>query len=212
MVFEQIRNIYCVGRNYKAHAEELGNAVPEEPMIFTKPTHALASLNGTPVNLPGTKGEVHYEGELVLHIARSYEPGIPVDELIDSFTLGIDLTLRDVQSTIKAKGQPWLPAKGFRNSAAVGSFIPFPGVEELDKQDFTLSKNGEAVQRGNVSRMIFGIGEIVTFIGDHYGLGQGDLIFTGTPEGVGPVRDGDHFELVWGDKPLGAGILRLTSE
>lgn len=211
-MFELIRNIYCVGRNYKAHAEELGNDVPEKPMIFTKPTHALALMDGGPVSLPGTQGEVHYETELVLHIAKNYEPGIPADELIDSFTLGIDLTLRDVQSKIKAKGHPWLPAKGFRNSAAIGSFIPFSGTGDLDKQDFTLVINGEERQRGNVSRMIFGIGEIVAFIGDHYGLGPGDLIYTGTPEGVGPVHDGDRFDLFWGDKPLGASTVRLTTE
>lgn len=107
-----IRNVYCVGRNYKLHAEELGNAVPEEPMIFMKPSHAVVPLNGETLELPASKGEVHYEAELVVQIGRSYEPGMAVDELVEAYAFGIDFTLRDVQSVIKKKATHGQRPKG----------------------------------------------------------------------------------------------------
>lgn len=107
-----IRNVYCVGRNYKLHAEELGNAVPDEPMIFMKPSHAVVPLNGETLGLPATKGEVHYEAELVVQIGRSYEPGMAVDELVDAYAFGIDFTLRDVQTVIKKKATRGQRPKG----------------------------------------------------------------------------------------------------
>ncbi|MNI04887.1 Fumarylpyruvate hydrolase [compost metagenome] len=199
-----ISNLYCVGRNYKAHAVELGNDVPEQPMIFTKPTHALIAMDGRTVQIPGDQGAIHYEAELVIHIGKPYTPGISVDELIDQFALGIDLTLRDVQTEIKKKGHPWLKAKGFIGSAPLGEFQPFPGMAALQETDFQLLKNGECVQLGNVKNMIFDLQTIVDYIAEHYGLGIGDIIYTGTPEGVGPVGHGDHLELIWGDKKAGA--------
>lgn len=205
-----IRNVYCVGRNYRAHAEELGNAVPEKPMLFMKPSHAVAEPDGGTLKLTGSQGSVHYETELVLLAGRTYEPGIRVDELIDRMTLGIDFTLRDVQSKLKDKGHPWLPAKGFRNSAPIGEWIVFPGVEELLRTDFTLVKNGVEAQRGNISRMIFSLQQIVDFCAANYGLGEGDIIFTGTPEGVGPTENGDRFELRFGDKLLGGFTVELV--
>lgn len=209
MTSSTIHNVYCVGRNYRAHAEELGNAVPEEPMLFTKPTHAVVPLNGGSVRLTGSQGSVHFEGELVLRVGRAYEPGIRVDELIDQMTLGIDFTLRDVQSKAKAKGQPWLAAKGFRNSAPIGEWIPFPGEKQLLQSDFTLLKNGIETQRGNISRMIFPLQTIIDFCAEHYGLGEGDIIFTGTPEGVGPVASGDQFELRFGERTIGSATITL---
>jgi fumarylpyruvate hydrolase len=106
-MINSIRNVYCVGRNYKAHAAELGNDVPDQPMIFIKPTHALIAMDDRTVLIPGDQGAVHYEAELVIHIGKPYRTGIAIDELVDQFTLGIDLTLRDVQSEIKKKGHPW---------------------------------------------------------------------------------------------------------
>jgi fumarylpyruvate hydrolase len=202
--FNTIRNIYCVGRNYRAHAAELGNDVPEQPMIFTKPTHALISMDTESVRLPGDQGGIHYEGELVLHVGKPYMPGISVDEIIDQFALGIDFTLRDVQSEIKKKGQPWLPAKGFLGSAPITGFVPFPGATAMEQTDFQLLKNGESVQKGNIQNLIFNLQTIVDFIAVNYGLGVGDIIYTGTPEGVGPVQQGDRLELLWGDQSLGA--------
>jgi fumarylpyruvate hydrolase len=203
-MFANIRNIYCVGRNYRAHATELGNEVPDKPMIFIKPTHALVSMNGDAVKLPNGQGDIHFEGELIVHIGKPYYPGISVDELVDQFTLGVDFTLRDIQSEIKKKGQPWLPAKGFLGSAPIADFRPFPGVGELLSKDFKLVQNGAIAQTGNVQNMIFDLQVIVDFIAQHYGLGEGDIIYTGTPEGVGPVQDGDHLELVWGDQTFGS--------
>ncbi|GAB6988612.1 fumarylacetoacetate hydrolase family protein [Paenibacillus pini] len=202
-----IRNVYCVGRNYKLHAQELGNDVPDEPMIFMKPSHAVVSLEESVLALPADQGEIHYEGEIVLHIAQEYETGIQVNELVDQMALGIDFTLRDVQNVIKKKGHPWTAAKGFKSSAPITSFIPFPGTDAILKQDFTVIKNGIEVQRGNVSDMIFSLQDIVEYIGTHYGLGEGDIIFTGTPAGVGPTVSGDKFELFWGEDQLGSCVI-----
>jgi len=198
-----IRNVYCVGRNYKLHAEELGNAVPDEPMIFMKPSHAVVPLNGEAIELPASQGEVHYEAELVIRVGRSYEPGVAVKDLIDSYAFGIDFTLRDVQSVIKKKGHPWTAAKGFKNSAPVSGFQAFSGTEALLEKDFTLTKNGVEVQRGNIRNMIFDLQHIIDYVGHHYGLGAGDVIFTGTPEGVGPTVEGDVLELSWDGQSVG---------
>jgi fumarylpyruvate hydrolase len=211
-MMNSIRNIYCVGRNYVLHAAELGNAVPESPMIFSKPTHALVPMDGGTVTLPGNRGEVHYEAELVLHVGRSYEKGIRVDELVDQMTLGIDFTLRDVQSELKKKGYPWLPAKGFLNSAPIGAFRPFPGEAAAQQTDFTLLINGKAAQRGNTKDMIFGLQVLVDFIAEHYGLSHGDMIYTGTPAGVAAVADGDVMELFWGEESVGSCTVKLVRE
>ncbi|RXT05809.1 fumarylacetoacetate hydrolase family protein [Ammoniphilus sp. CFH 90114] len=198
-----IRNIYCVGRNYALHAKELNNEVPTSPFLFSKPTHAVVKADGQTITLPGDRGGVHYEVELVIHIARDYEAGMKVDDLVDSMAIGLDLTLRDVQGELKKKGYPWLLAKGFPNSAVVTEFVPFPGVEACKAKNFMLLKNGEQVQCGNIENMLFDMQALVEFSAKHFGLGKGDLIFTGTPEGVGPLADGDQLSLVWGEEVLG---------
>ncbi|ANS73822.1 fumarylacetoacetate hydrolase [Paenibacillus yonginensis] len=202
-----IQNVYCVGRNYKLHAEELGNDVPTEPMIFLKPSHAVVKADGQVLEMPAGRGEIHYETELVIRIGRPYEKGIDIQELVDVAALGIDFTLRDVQNVLKKKGQPWTAAKGFRNSAPVTSYFALPDKEELESKDFTLLLNGQEVQRGNVKNMIFSLQTIVDYIAEHYGLGEGDLIFTGTPEGVGPVAAGDKLELAWDGTVLGSCLI-----
>lgn len=207
---ESIRNIYCVGRNYGLHAAELGNEVPDEPMIFTKPTHALAAIQGQSIALPGDRGEVHFETELVVHVGTDYKPGITVNQLIDKMALGIDFTLRDVQSVIKKKGQPWLPAKGFLNSAAITAFHPFPGFDEVKQTEFSLRRNGVEAQRGNVQDMIFDLQVIVDYIAKHYGLGKGDIIYTGTPAGVAAVSTGERMELLWGEELYGEFTIQLV--
>ncbi|GGH15706.1 fumarylacetoacetate hydrolase family protein [Paenibacillus segetis] len=208
-----IQNVYCVGRNYRLHAEELGNAVPTEPMIFMKPSHAIVSMDGSgdTLSLPEGRGEIHYETELVLRIARRYERGMSVEDLVDVIAFGIDFTLRDVQNELKKKGHPWTAAKGFLNSAPMTPYIAFPGAAETAEEDFTLRKNGEIVQRGNISNMIFSLQNIVDFIAEHYGLDEGDHIFTGTPEGVGPVGAGDKLEIAYGDRELGSCIIQFGS-
>lgn len=189
-----IRNIYCVGRNYALHAQELGNAVPEEPIIFSKPTHALHASSGK-LALPGTIGDIHYEVELVVRIGAAYKSGMSVEELVDGVAVGIDLTARDVQSTLKEKRQPWLLAKGFPGSAVLGPFQPFAGSAAFDEIAFSLVKNDEAVQSGSPRDMIFSLQQLVDFIGPRLGLGAGDVIYTGTPAGVGPLADGDTLEM-----------------
>jgi len=198
-----IRNIYCVGRNYVLHAKELNNEVPSSPFLFSKPTHALVEANGEEVVLPGSQGSVHYEAELVVRIGKPYQPGMKVDELVDRMALGIDFTLRDVQTELKKKAYPWLLAKGFPNSALVTKFIDFPGVEECSKVNFSLIKNGEQVQLGNIKNMIFDLQYLLDFTAFHFGLGEGDILYTGTPEGVGQIVDGDQLSLKWDDTVLG---------
>ncbi|MFE9274133.1 fumarylacetoacetate hydrolase family protein [Paenibacillus glucanolyticus] len=198
-----VNNVYCVGRNYQLHAAELGNAVPEEPMIFLKPSHAVVPLDGSVLQLPLDRGSLHFEGELVIQLAEDYYPGMTVDELVKTMALGIDFTLRDVQTVIKEKGHPWTAAKAFKSSAPLTPSITFPGTAKLAVTDFTVLKNGDEVQRGNVKDMIFSLQRIIDYIGEFYGLGKGDLIFTGTPAGVGPTESGDVFELFWGDIRLG---------
>ncbi|WCK54971.1 fumarylacetoacetate hydrolase family protein [Aneurinibacillus sp. Ricciae_BoGa-3] len=207
---ETIRNVYCVGRNYRLHAEELGNAVPTSPMIFSKPTHALAQANGDEISIIGSRGEVHYEAELVLHIGKAYTSGMAVDEAVDKMALGIDFTLRDVQTELKKKGHPWLPAKGFRNSAVLTSFVAFPGSGACKQADFCLLRNGQQAQRGNIQDMLFDFSTILSFIHENFGLGEGDIIYTGTPAGVAAVADGDRLALLWGENQLGDCIIRLT--
>ncbi|EJL20780.1 fumarylacetoacetate hydrolase family protein [Brevibacillus sp. BC25] len=206
---ESVKNIYCIGRNYRLHAAELGNDVPTRPMIFDKPTHALAMANGEAVELPASRGELHYETELVIHIARPYEAGATLDDMIDKIALGIDFTLRDVQSELKKAGHPWLLAKGFKNSAILTSFHPFPGIHELHQTDFSLLKNGEQVQRGNLRDVIFDLETIIAYISEHLGLDQGDVIYTGTPAGVGPVTDGDVLTLKWGEETWGQFMAKM---
>lgn len=208
---EEIKNIFCVGRNYAAHAKELNNAVPTAPIFFSKPTHAVAEADGRLIALPGDAGAVHYETEWVVHIARPYEKGIEADDLIDKMALGIDLTLRDVQSRLKEKRHPWLLAKGFRQSAVLTRFIPFPGTEACKRIDFSLLKNGEEAQKGNIRQMIFDLQTLVDYCAEHFGLGEGDILFTGTPEGVGPVSNGDRFALKWGEETLGTFSVSLKN-
>ncbi|MBC2722411.1 fumarylacetoacetate hydrolase family protein [Desulfosporosinus sp.] len=209
-MLKSIKNIVCVGRNYVQHAQELNNPVPQVPLLFTKPTHSLAEANGSELILPGNRGQIQYEVELVFHIARRYEPGIKVDDLVDQMAIGIDFTLRDVQTDLKGKGHPWVLAKGFINSAVITPWQPFEGLETLMNIDFSLEKNGQEVQRGNMKNMIFDLPTVVEYTAMHLGLGQGDIIFTGTPAGVGPVLDGDTLTCKLAEQELGSCIIKLT--
>ncbi|WP_446715618.1 fumarylacetoacetate hydrolase family protein [Bacillus sp. OTU530] len=203
-----IRNIYCVGRNYASFADQMGNSMPEHPLIFMKPTHSLEKMDGASIEFYGDRGEVNCEAELVLHIGKPYEEGIHVDELVDKMTVGLDFTYREVLNAVKKKGQPWLPAKGFPSSSTVGRFLPF-SMEMIQEQDFKLLINGETLQIGNVKNTIFSLQTVVDFIAKHFGLGPGDLIYTGTPEGIGILRDGDVLEVQWGEKSLGTSKVVL---
>jgi acylpyruvate hydrolase len=186
--------IFCVGRNYGEHAKELGNAVPENPVIFSKPDTALLKDNA-PFYLPDFSNDVHHEVELVIRINKM---GKKIQEKFarNYFTeigLGIDFTARDIQSNLKAKGLPWELAKAFDGSAPLGNFINIEG-KELNNIGFSLKKNNELAQQGNSKDMIFSFEQIVAFISTYFTLKVGDLIYTGTPTGVGPVKIGDKLE------------------
>lgn len=187
--------IFCVGRNYAEHARELNNEVPEEPVIFIKPKSALV-LPHTGFMYPEFSNELHYEAELVIRICRNGRH-IPVQvarAYYNAVTVGIDFTARDLQSALKKKGLPWEKAKAWDGSAYTGDWTTLDPESRLDQQDFSLRLNGEEVQKGNASHMIFGIDEIIANISTYFSLNIGDLIFTGTPAGVGECVVGDQLE------------------
>ncbi|MBI2284954.1 MAG: fumarylacetoacetate hydrolase family protein [Bacteroidetes bacterium] len=187
--------IFCVGRNYAEHAKELGNAVPEEPVIFMKPKTALMQSNA-PFYYPEFSNELHYEAEVVLRICKNgkYVTEESAYKYYDAFTIGIDFTARDLQAELKKKGLPWEKAKAWDNSAIIGKWIPF--TDELRNKPiiFSLQKNKEVVQSGNTSDMIFPFDEIVSHISQYFSLNIGDLIYTGTPSGVGECVTDDVLE------------------
>jgi acylpyruvate hydrolase len=186
--------IICIGRNYADHAKELHNAVPEEPVVFMKPPTALL-VNNKPLYYPEFTRDLHYELELVIKIAkngRHVQPEFAADYYRE-VALGIDFTARDLQSKLKKAGKPWELAKGFDGSAAIS---PFVSIDRLNRSamEFELLKNGEVVQQGNTKDMLFPIEDLIVFVSKYMKLQMGDLIFTGTPAGVGPVAIGDHLE------------------
>jgi len=186
--------ILCVGRNYSEHAKELGNAVPENPVIFSKPDTALLK-NNEPFYLPSFSNDVHHEVELVIKINKV---GKKIQEkfarnYFSEIGLGIDFTARDMQSELKAKGLPWELAKAFDGSAPIGNFINMENMD-LKNIDFSLQKNGQIVQKGNTAQMIFSFEQIVSFVSQYFTLKVGDLIYTGTPAGVSQVNIGDKLE------------------
>ncbi|HVI48954.1 MAG TPA: fumarylacetoacetate hydrolase family protein [Chitinophaga sp.] len=187
--------IICVGRNYADHARELKNEVPTEPVLFMKPKSALLQ-NNHPFYYPEFTNNLHYECELVLRVSKN---GKHIQEKFaekyyDQISVGIDFTARDLQDQQKAKGLPWEIAKSFDNSAVVGNFIPI--TPEMDKKDinFCLYKNKTLAQQGNTKDLLFSFDVLVAYISRFFTLNIGDLIFTGTPAGVGPAVIGDSFE------------------
>jgi acylpyruvate hydrolase len=186
--------IFCVGRNYSDHAKELGNAVPENPVIFSKPDTALLR-NGEPFYIPDFSNDVHHEVELVIKICKM---GKKIEEkfarnYFSEIGLGIDFTARDKQTELKQKGLPWELAKGFDGSAPIGEFMNVADLD-LGNIQFSLTQNGQLVQEGNSAQMIFSFEQIVSFVSQYFTLKVGDLIYTGTPAGVGKVLIGDTLE------------------
>lgn len=182
--------IICIGRNYADHAKELNNALPEEPVFFMKPDTALLR-NNDPFFLPDFSQDVHHEIELVLRICKAgkhIEPEF-ASAYYNEITAGIDFTARDVQQQLKQKGLPWEKAKAFDGSAVTGTFLPFADMPE--NIAFSLEKNGQTVQSGLSSDMIFSFNEIISFVSRFVTLKVGDLIYTGTPAGVSAVQIGD---------------------
>ena len=190
------RRLFCIGRNYVAHAEELGNVVPDSPVVFLKPPTCLVP-HGSPITLPAHGSDLHFETEIVVLIGTEGRARNPQDALkfVEGLSLGLDLTLRDVQSALKSKGLPWEKAKAFDGSAPLGSFVPLDNASVLDDISFACDVNGERRQNGNTARMIFSIPTLITEISTIWTLKPGDLIFTGTPEGVGPLHAGDSITI-----------------
>ena len=195
--------IICVGKNYSEHIAEMKSERPEEPVIFFKPDTALLK-NNQPFYHPDFSENIHYEAELVLKISRE---GKLIDEKFahkyySEIGLGIDFTARDLQEKAKEKGLPWALAKGFNQSAPISQFIPLENIENPESITFSLSKNGETVQQGNSKDMIFSFPKIVAYISRFIQLKKGDLIFTGTPSGVGKINIGDKLEGYIGNQKL----------
>ena len=187
--------IICIGRNYYEHAKELGNETPKEPVFFMKPDTAI-SPKGHPFFIPEFSKNVQYEVELVIRIKRL---GKHIEEKFahkyyDQIGLGIDFTARDIQQEVKEKGLPWEKAKGFDGSAVISRKYIDKKEIELADLNFSLKKNGEIVQSGNTQQMLFKIDQIIAYVSQFYTLKIGDLIYTGTPAGVGKVNPGDFLE------------------
>lgn len=192
-----VRNIYCIGRNYVSHAKELGNKVPKIPLVFLKPLGTIC-YDGSTIELPKQSDDVHFEAEIVLAINKTGKDISPakVNEHIGGIGVGIDFTARDIQSISKKQGHPWTVAKGFDNFGPISSFSKLTPEQDLSDLDIKLFQNGFAKQHGNSSEMIFPIPNLITFLSQLFTLHPGDLIFTGTPEGVGPVTAGDKLEVL----------------
>jgi 2-keto-4-pentenoate hydratase/2-oxohepta-3-ene-1,7-dioic acid hydratase in catechol pathway len=184
--------IICVGRNYSEHARELNNDIPENPVIFLKPDTALVK-NNEPIFYPDFTNDLHHEIELVIKIKKAGKYIKPefASTYIDEITVGIDFTARDLQADCKKKGLPWEISKGFDNSAVIGSFRNYDADKDYS---FHLVVNGITKQKGVSSDMLFSIPQILAYVSQFFTLKVGDLIFTGTPAGVGPVKIGDVLE------------------
>jgi len=195
--------IFCVGRNYTDHAKELKNEIPDEPVIFMKPKSALLQPH-TPFYYPEFTNELHYECELVLRIAKNgkYIQEKFANKYYDAITTGIDFTARDIQDELKSKGLPWEKAKAWDNSAVIGKWQPLTGIKDRNNINFSLQKNKEVVQTGNSKDMLFDFDYIVSYISNFFSINIGDLIFTGTPAGVGEIVVGDEIEAFMEDQSL----------
>jgi 2-keto-4-pentenoate hydratase/2-oxohepta-3-ene-1,7-dioic acid hydratase in catechol pathway len=195
--------IICIGRNYSAHAVEMGNEIPDEPVIFMKPKSALLQAH-TPFYYPEFTNELHYEVELVLRVCKNgkYIQERHASNYYNGITVGIDFTARDIQNECKEKGLPWEKAKAFDNSAIIGKFTDLTPENKKGTYNFSLKKNNEVVQKGNSSEMIFSFDALIANISNYFSLNIGDMIFTGTPAGVGECVVGDVLEGFLEDKSI----------
>lgn len=194
--------VFGIGRNYAAHIEELNNERPKEPVIFTMPDTALLEKN-RPFFYPSFTKDVHFEVEIVLKICKV---GKNIDEKFahtyyDEIGVGIDFTARDIQQQAKEKGLPWAIAKGFNDASPISKFVPKANFN-LENLNFSLEQNGEVKQAGNTSLMLFSFDYIISYLSKFFLLKKGDLIFTGTPKGVGPVKIGDRLEAFLEDNKM----------
>ena len=189
--------IIAVGMNYVAHCHELheNEKLPQEPVIFMKPDSALLK-DGKPFFIPDFSKRVDYETELVVRICRLGKNIAPrfAYRYYDAVTVGIDFTARDLQNKLRSEGKPWEISKGFDNSAVIGDFVSVNRFKDIQNLDFHLTIDGKKIQQGNTRDMIFKIDDLIAYISQFYTLKIGDLLYTGTPVGVGPVHIGEHLE------------------
>jgi 2-keto-4-pentenoate hydratase/2-oxohepta-3-ene-1,7-dioic acid hydratase in catechol pathway len=195
--------IICIGLNYRKHAMEMGRPLPAEPVVFLKPDSSLLK-NNKPFFLPGFSSMIQYETEVVIKISKLGKSIAAkyAHRYYDELTLGIDITARDIQNRNSASGLPWELSKGFDGAAPLGKFVPVSSAGDIRNLDFRLEINDKIVQSGNTSDMIFSIDEIVAFVSRYFTLKTGDLIFTGTPAGVGPLKKNDNLVAYLGEDPL----------
>lgn len=185
-------SIFCIGRNYIEHAKELDNPVPKSPVVFTKPASSLIFDNDS-IIIPEQTRDVHHEVEMVVAIGKSGKqiPQESAHNFIAGYAIGIDVTARDIQSRLKEKSHPWDIAKGIDTFAPLGNFVPADQISDSEPFYLSLTRNGETVQSGTTRDMIFNTAYLIHHLSNYFTLNPGDLIFTGTPEGVGPITSGD---------------------
>ncbi len=198
--------IICIGRNYANHITELNNERPDEPVIFMKPDTSILPKK-TPFTIPEFSSEIHHEVEILIKISKvgKYIDPKFANKYYDEIGLGIDFTARDLQNRLKEKGLPWEKAKAFDGSAIIGDFQPKNNFNSIENITFELKNNGQTVQKGNTQQMLWKIDEIIAHVSQYFTLKKGDIIFTGTPEGVAKVAPNDILEAFIEDKK----VLRL---
>ncbi len=205
-----INNIFCIGRNYVEHARELQNDVPDQPLVFLKPSSSII-YDGDTIQLPSQSQKIHHEVELVTAIGKGGK-NIPKNKALKhaaGYAVGIDVTARDVQQKAKDNGHPWSVAKGFDTFAPLGKFVTADHIADPQNIDLQISVNGETRQSDNTKLMIFPIAELISYLSTIFSLQAGDLIFTGTPKGVSPIEHGDHIEATMNN---GQSSLTVTVE
>jgi 2-keto-4-pentenoate hydratase/2-oxohepta-3-ene-1,7-dioic acid hydratase in catechol pathway len=187
--------IICVGKNYLDHALELGDAIPEDPVFFFKPPSTLVESPGNAIEMPKNHGSVHFECEIVYRIQT-----INGKAAFTAVTLGLDLTLRDLQGKLKKQGHPWEASKAFPHSAVIGNWIPITEFKDHLKVSFELLVNGELRQKATGEQMRRAPTDLLNVCGEYFAIADNDLFFTGTPKGVGPIAAGDMLTLRWSDR------------
>lgn len=195
--------IICIGRNYTNHIEELKNERPTEPVVFMKPDSAVL-LKQHPFVIPEFSEEIHHEIEVIVKInkvGKYIEPKF-AHKYYDEISVGIDFTARDLQEELKSKGLPWEKAKAFDGSAVLGDFLPKSDFISMENLNFELTNNAKTVQKGNTSLMLWQIDELIAYVSQYFTLKIGDIIFTGTPQGVAAVKPNDVLEGFLEDKKL----------
>jgi len=195
--------LICIGRNYTAHIKELANERPEEPVVFMKPDSAILPKEQD-FYIPEFSNDIHYEVEVLVkikkvgkHIDKKF-----ADSYYDEISLGIDFTARDLQSKLKEKGLPWEKAKGFDGAAVIGRWLPKTLFEDINNLNFSLLKNGKEVQKGNTGLMLWKVDELISYVSTYFMLKKGDIIFTGTPSGVGKIEANDYLSGVLEEREM----------